>query len=84
LIHREYKILSIFNERMSMRECKTLYVELFVNVETDKYRDMNQLIKRIKNDFYIEQLILSDEEIEIDYFQVTNVMFHNELPFSIR
>ncbi len=67
-----------------MRECKTLYVELFVNIETEKYRDINQLMKQIKDDFYIEQLLLSDDEIEIDYFQVTKVMFHNELPDSLQ
>ncbi len=33
-----------------MRECKTLYVELFVNIETEKYRDINQLMKQIKDD----------------------------------
>ena len=61
-----------------MLETKTLVVEMIVNIETKKYRDMNQLMKKIKNDFFIEQLIISDDEIEIDNFDVTKVMFYNE------
>ena len=61
-----------------MFQTKTLYVEMYVNIETEKYEDMDELMKNIKDDFCIEQLIQSDKEINIDFFGVTKIMFHNE------
>ena len=61
-----------------MFQTKTLYVEMYVNIETDKYGDMDELMKNIKDDFCIEQLIQSDKEIDIDFFNVTKIIFHNE------
>jgi hypothetical protein len=65
-----------------MFQTKTLYVEMYVNIETEKYEDMDELMKNIKDDFCIEQLIQSDKEINIDFFDVTKIMFHNEYEHS--
>ena len=61
-----------------MFQTQTLYVEMYVNIETKKYEDMDELMKNIKDDFCIEQLIQSDKEIDIDFFDVKKIMFHNE------
>ena len=37
-----------------MFQTKTLYVEMYVNIETEKYEDMDELMKNIKDDFCIE------------------------------
>lgn len=65
----------IFESEVYMFEQKTLVVEMIVNIETEKYKDMNQLMKKIKDEFEIEQLILSDKEIHIDNFSVERVKF---------
>ena len=65
-----------------MFQTKTLYIEMYVNIETEKYEDMDELMKNIKDDFYLEQLIQSDKEIDIDFFNVTKIMFHNEYESS--
>jgi hypothetical protein len=65
-----------------MFQTQTLYVEMYVNIETKKYEDIDELMKNIKDDFCIEQLIQSDKEIDIDFFDVTKIMFHNEYEHS--
>jgi len=65
-----------------MFQTKTLYVEMYVNIETEKYDDMDELMKNIKDDFCIEQLIQSDKKIDIDSFNVKKIMFHNEYQSS--
>jgi hypothetical protein len=65
-----------------MFQTKTLYVEMYVNIETEKYDDMDELMKNIKEDFCIEQLIQSDKKIDIDSFNVKKIMFHNEYQSS--
>jgi hypothetical protein len=65
-----------------MFQTQTLYVEMYVNIETKKYEDIDELMKNIKDDFCIEQLIQSDKEIDIDFFDVTKIMFHNEYDHS--
>jgi predicted nucleotidyltransferase len=65
-----------------MFQTKTLYVEMYVNIVTEKYDDMDELMKNIKEDFCIEQLIQSDKKIDIDSFNVKKIMFHNEYQSS--
>jgi hypothetical protein len=57
---------------------KTVIVDLLINVETEKYSDMEDLMKSIKSDLQIEQLICTDKELFVDDFSVEKIRFYDE------